>query len=175
MYETGDEVAALQELLDRSYAGATEHLRGIIHGDHQLSARDIVTLMTGMKVLSLATVTAAGEPRVGGVDGHLLHGRWTFSTDGSAAKARHMSARPAVSVAHIDHEELAVFSHGHVVQLAPEHADWAEPLEHWTRHYGESPLGWGDDIRVYRMQPTWMVGYAVDRERVLVARGLPTS
>ena len=172
VYETDAEVRALQDLLDMSYGGATDHLRGIIRDSHQLSAADIVALLTGMKVLSLGTVTAAGEPRVSAVDGHFLHGRWTFSTDGSAAKARHLRARPVMSAAHIDNEELGVFSHGRVDELQPGDPSWDETLAHWTAHYGESPLGWGDDIRVYRMQPSWMVGYISDRDRIFTARGL---
>ena len=175
MYESDAEVAALQQLLDRSHAQATDHLRGIITDAHQLTARDVVALMTGMKVLSLATVTSAGEPRVGAVDGHFLHGHWTFSTDGSAAKARHMAARPAVSAAHIDNEELALFCHGVAEQIRPGDADWAETVAHWTAHYGESSLGWGDDIRVYRLQPSWMVGYISDHDRVLSERAQPPS
>src|SRR6476646_8847595 len=113
MYETDDEVAALQRLLDASYGTATDHLRGIISDDRRLTAGDLVALLTGMKVLSVATVTAHGEPRISALDGHFLHGTWSFGTSGSAAKARHLERRPAVSVAHIDGEELAVFSHGY--------------------------------------------------------------
>jgi general stress protein 26 len=160
--ETPDEVAALQRLLDASYAASTAHLRAIIAGRRVLTARDLTLLLTGMKVLSVATVTAKGEPRVGAMDGHFLHGTWTFSTDGRAAKARHMQARPAVSVAHVDGEELAVFSHGRAERMRETDADWPETLAHWTAHYGESPLGWGEDIRVYRYRPSWMVGYAFD-------------
>ena len=112
MLETEAELNALQELLSRSRSGATEHLRGIIDDQRALSARDIAGLMQNMKVLSLATVTARGEPRISAVDGHFLHGTWTWSTDGPSAKARQLAARPAVSVAHIDNEELAVFAHG---------------------------------------------------------------
>ena len=35
MYETESEVTALQELLDRSHAGATDHLQAIIHDDRR--------------------------------------------------------------------------------------------------------------------------------------------
>ena len=41
MLETEAELNALQELLDRSRSGATEHLRGIIDDERALSARDI--------------------------------------------------------------------------------------------------------------------------------------
>ncbi len=175
MLETAAELAALQQLLDASHAGATEHLRGIINDDRTLSAGDLAALLTGMKVLSVATVTATGEPRISALDGHFLHATWTFSTNGTAAKARHLQARPAVSVAHIDNEELAVFSHGEVALMAPTDADWDETLAHWIAHYGSSPLEWGDDIRMYRLQPHWMVGYAWKRAELLAARGIETG
>jgi uncharacterized glyoxalase superfamily protein PhnB len=171
MLETEAELDALQQLLDRSRSGATEHLRGIIDDQRALSARDIAALLQKMKVLSLATVTARCEPRISAVDGHFLHGTWTFSTDGSAAKARHLAVRSAVSVAHIDNEELAVFAHGTAERLLPSGPFWDETLAHWTAHYGSSPLEWGEDIRVYRLRPTWMVGFASDREKLLAARG----
>jgi Pyridoxamine 5'-phosphate oxidase len=88
--ETRDEITALQELLDASRASATTHLRSIIDDDRALTARDLAALLTGMRVLSVATVTARGEPRISALDGHFLHATWTFSTSGSAAKARHM-------------------------------------------------------------------------------------
>jgi hypothetical protein len=118
MLETPHETAALQDLLDASHARATGHLRSIIDDDRTLSAEQLVALLTGMKVLAVATVTAAGEPRISALDGHFLHGTWTFSTSGTSAKARHLAARPAVSVAHIDGEELALFSHGTAELLA---------------------------------------------------------
>jgi general stress protein 26 len=171
MLETDDEVARLQDLLDRSRAGATGHLRGIIGDDRALSARDLVDLLTGMRVLSVATVTAAGEPRISALDGHFLHATWTFSTDGSAAKARHMRARPAVSVAYVDGERLAVFSHGRVEQMRDGDPDFAAIVQHWTAHYGASPLTWGDDIRLYRFRPQWMIGYAADRAALRAEHG----
>jgi general stress protein 26 len=174
MKETPEEIAALQALLDRSHAGATDHLRSIIDGDRRLTAEDIVALLTGMRVISVATVTAEGHPRISAMDGHFLHGTWSFSTSGTAAKARHMRARPHVSVAHVDNEELAVFSHGRVEELQPQDADYEETLAHWTSHYGGSPLEWGDDIRLYRYLPHWMVGYAWKRDELLAKRGLPS-
>lgn len=163
MLETPEEIAGLQALLDASHASATQHLRGIINDDRMLTAWDIVAVLTGMKVLSVATVTAAGEPRISALDGHFLHGTWTFSTDATAAKARHLRARPQVSVAHIDNEELAVFAHGRVEEMRDTDPDWAPTIGHWTAHYGSSPLSWGAEIRMYRFRPHWMVGYAADR------------
>lgn len=123
-----------------------------------------------MKVLSLATTTAGCAPRISAVDGHFLHGSWTFSTSGTSAKARHMAARPQVSVAHIDHESFAVFSHGAAVHLVEEHPRYDEALGHLTAHYGSSPLSWGDDVRLYQLEPTWMVGFAMDPSKLLDER-----
>jgi hypothetical protein len=171
MLETPEEIARLQDLLDRSHAKATDHLRSIIHGDRRLSADDLVALLTGMRVLSLATVTASGQPRISAVDGHFLHGTWSFSTSTTAAKARHMRARPDVSVAHVDGEKMAVFSHGRVEPLTERHPEWDETLAHWTDHYGSSPLAWGEVV-LYRYTPHWMVGYAWKRAELMAERGL---
>lgn len=169
MFETPDELDRLQALLDASHAGSTEHLRGIINDDRTLTARHIAGLLTGMKVITAATVTARGEPRISAVDGHFLHGTWTFSTSRTSAKARHLAARPAVSVAHVDGEALAVFSHGHVVELAGD--ELAAVDAHWTSHYGSSPLSWGDVV-MWRLESSWMVGYAFRRAELLAERGV---
>jgi general stress protein 26 len=170
MLETPDDLSRLQALLDASHARATEHLRGIINDDGSLSAVQIAGLLTGMKVITAATVTAHGEPRISAMDGHFLHGTWTFSTSRTSAKARHLAKRPAVSVAHVDGEALAVFSHGHVVELAGD--ELAAVDRHWTAHYGSSPMSWGDVV-MWRLDPTWMVGYAFRREDLLAERGVP--
>ncbi|MGO8874952.1 MAG: pyridoxamine 5'-phosphate oxidase family protein [Acidimicrobiales bacterium] len=171
MLETKAELQGLQQLLDSSHAGASEHLRGIINEGRTLSAASVVGLLSGMKVVSLATVTAGGQPRISAVDGHFLHGTWTWSTSATSVKAHHLEVRPAVSVAHVDNEELAVFAHGQSERLGPSDPLWGETLAHWTTHYGGSPLDWGD-VRLYRLVPSWMVGYAFERERLLNDRGL---
>jgi hypothetical protein len=79
-----------------------------------------------------------------------------------------------VSVAHIDNEDLAVFAHGRAERLSSADPRWDETLAHWSAHYGSSPLDWGEDIRIYRLAASWMVGYAFDRERLLASRG-PTG
>jgi hypothetical protein len=169
MLETPDEITRLQHLLDASHAQATEHLRGIIRDDRTLTATQIVGLLTGMKVVSAATVTAHGEPRISAMDGHFLHGTWTFSTSRTSAKAHHLAARPGISIAHIDGEALAVFSHGRAVELAG--SELQQVVEHWRAHYGSSPLSWGDVV-MYRLDPSWMVGYAFERDELLAERGV---
>lgn len=176
MKETQAEIVALQALLEASLAGATEHLRAIVTPVRALDARELCDLLTGMRTLAVATVTATGEPRVSGVDGHFLHGRWVFSTSGSAAKARHLRARPAVSAAHLLGDDLGVFCHGRAQFLLREDPDWPAIDAHLTAHYGSSPTTWEPDIAYLRIDPHWMVGYAGDKVALLAgARGASGS
>lgn len=168
MFETRDEMVALQSLLDASIARAGAHLRSIVDPmSRVLDAGQVTAVLTGMCTLTLATVTARGEPRVSGVDGHFFHGRWVVGTARSAAKARHLAVRPAVSASHLRGEDLGVFVHGRVVELAPldgpEDPAWRAVVDHLAAHYGESPLEWGgDDLVYWRVEPTWMVAYCPD-------------
>lgn len=175
MHETESELDDLQALLDSSLAGASEHLRSIIRpGERTLTARQLAGVITGMCTLSIATVTASGEPRISGIDGHFLHGHWIFGTSRSAVKAGHLAARPAVSVAHLRGEELGVFAHGAARTLnpaaGPEDRQWPEILGYLTTHYGGSPLSWGDVV-YYRLEPRWMVAYALRPDELLAKVG----
>lgn len=174
MYETSDELDQLQRLLDSSHESASDHLRSIIDDNRTLRVSELVGLLTGMHTVAAATVTRAGEPRVSALDGHFLHGMWTIGTSASSPKGRHLRARPGISVARIDDEDLGVFTHGHVEMLTEDHPAFDETIAHWTAHYGSSPLSWGDTVMM-RVRPTWMVGYASDRSALLAARGVPEA
>jgi hypothetical protein len=159
MYEEPEDLAWLQLLLDRSLARASEHLRSIVRPGRAVPAPDLVSRLSGMRTLALSTVSAAGRPRVSGVDGHLLRGRWTFTTSGSAVKAADLRRQPAVSAAYLEGDTFGVFTHGDAEFLDDSHPDrtWIE--EHLTRHYGASPSTWGKDIVYVRIDPRWMVGF----------------
>jgi Pyridoxamine 5'-phosphate oxidase len=112
MLETPGDIDRLQELLDRSVAGAGPHLRGIITDERRLSAERLCQILPGMRLLVVATVTADGRPLAGPVDGYLLHGSFYFSSGRNSIRMRHLAVRPAVSATHIPGEELAVTVHG---------------------------------------------------------------
>jgi hypothetical protein len=112
VFETPEEVGRLQRLLDRSAAGAGAHLREIITDDHRLSAAQVCGRLQGMRMLTVATVTADGRPLAGTVDGYFLHGAFCFSSGRDSVRMRHLAARPAVSATHLVDEELAVTVHG---------------------------------------------------------------
>ncbi|WP_063003125.1 pyridoxamine 5'-phosphate oxidase family protein [Nocardia salmonicida] len=170
MRETSEDLAELQALLDASLSGATSHLRSIIDGENTLTAEQLVQALTGMCTLALSTVTAKGEPRISAVDGHFLHGQWHFGTARNAAKARHLAARPAASVAHLRGEDLGVFTHGSVEVLNPlggePCAEWPQLLAYFQDFYGDDAFDWDSEVVYYRLRPHWMTVYAPDITRL---------
>jgi hypothetical protein len=140
VHETEEDLLALQELIDRSHAGAGEHLRAIFEDDRRIPAAELPALLPGVQVLALATVTARGEPRVAPVDGLFFRGRWHFGSSERSARFRHIRARPAVSAAHIRGEELAVVVHGHAVEIDPRAPDQAG----FRGYLNETYPGWED-------------------------------
>ncbi len=112
MRESPEEVRELQALLDRSYAGAGEHLLSIHTDNWRVSAAELVELLTGMVVLNLATVNSRCEPLVGPVDGQFYGGKFYFGSSPDSLRAKHIKRNPNVSVAHTRGEELAVVAHG---------------------------------------------------------------
>src|SRR5690242_1594461 len=135
MYETEDDFAALQQLIDRSFAQASPHLLSIMTPERRLNAREVVAELPAPAVLNVATVTASGEPRISAVDGHSLWGSWHFSTAADSPKAMQLRARPATSAAYTPRDGFGVFCHGRAL---PVHgADLRRLEEHWRRVYGQ--------------------------------------
>jgi hypothetical protein len=117
VHETPADLAALQELLDRSFAAAGAHLGSIITAERRLTAAQACERLTGMTLLALATATADGRPIVGPVDGIFYRGSFHFGTSPDAVRWRHISARPYVSATHLPGERLAVTVHGRAVPV----------------------------------------------------------
>jgi hypothetical protein len=93
VYETEEDLLRLQELIERSHAGAGEHLRAIFDDERRIPAAELPALLRGVQVLALATVTARGEPRVAPVDGLFFRGRWHFGSSERSARFRHIRGR----------------------------------------------------------------------------------
>jgi uncharacterized pyridoxamine 5'-phosphate oxidase family protein len=157
VHETGDDLDWLQELLDRSHAGAGEHLRAIFDDERRIPAADLPALLPGVQVLALATVTARGEPRVAPVDGLFFRGRFHFGSSERSARFRHIRARPAVSATHLRGEELAIVVHGRAVEIdprAPEHAAFRAYLN--ETYPGWDDADWAAGAPYARIEPSAM-------------------
>src|SRR3954447_8174412 len=144
MHETAADLAALQDLLDRSYAAAGPHLLQIHTPERRLTAEQVAERLTGMRLLALATVTADGRPIVGPVDGIFLHGAFHFGSSPDSVRFRHIRARPQVSATHLPGEELAVTVHGRAVPVDVHAAEGAELrqtlLDIYLPRYGDEWL-----------------------------------
>jgi uncharacterized pyridoxamine 5'-phosphate oxidase family protein len=139
VHETPGDLAALQDLLDRSYAAAGPHLLRIHTPERRLSAQQVAERLTGMRLLALATATADGRPRVGPVDGIFFRGAFHFGSSPDSLRFRHIRARPWVSATHLPGEELAVTVHGRaeIVEVARGGGLREALLEIYVPRYGE--------------------------------------
>lgn len=143
MHETPEDLAALQALIDRSYAHAGAHLQRIHTPERRLTAEQVCERLQGLTLLALATVTADGRPLVGPVDGIFLRGAFHFGSAPDSVRFHHIRARPCVSATHLPGEQLAITVHGRAVPVDIAASDGAELraalLEMYVPRYG---AGW---------------------------------
>ena len=165
MYETSDDIAWLQALIDRTLARANPHLLRIVKPERRLTAQQVVTYLQGTKHVAFATVNERGEPRVAPLDGVFVRGRFTVSTGGRAARLRHLRATPACSAAHVVGDDIGVVVNGHatILQEGDPRADELDRI--WTGIYESSPFSWGEAVTFMRIEPTSMWAYAFHPER----------
>jgi Pyridoxamine 5'-phosphate oxidase len=117
VHETQKDIDTLQELLDRSYAAAGAHLLRIHTPERRLSAGKVAERLTGMRLLTVATVTADGRPIAGPVDGIFYRGAFHFGSSPDSVRFRHIAKRPHVSATHLPGEELGITVHGRAVPV----------------------------------------------------------
>jgi hypothetical protein len=136
VHETPEDIRALQELLDRSYARAGSHLRSITTPERRVSAEELVAQLTGMCLLVVATVTADCRPIAGPLDGIFYRGAFHFGTAPDSLRYRHLLARPQVSATHLPREEFAVNVHGQAVPVEAKGGFRETLLEVYVPRYG---------------------------------------
>ncbi|HEY1569595.1 MAG TPA: pyridoxamine 5'-phosphate oxidase family protein [Solirubrobacteraceae bacterium] len=147
MHETPEDLIALQSLIDSSYAAAGAHLLAIHDPERRLSAEQVSERLTGMCLLTLATVTRDCRPIAGPVDGIFFRGAFHFGSADNSVRFRHIRARPQVSATYLPGEELAVTVHGRAAPIdiaAPEHAGFRQAvLDVYIPIYGK---GWEQEF-----------------------------
>ena len=167
MHESPADIEELRELLDRSYAAAGPHLLRIHTPERRLSAEEVIERLSGMCLLTLATVTADGRPLAGPVDGIFYRGAFHFGSSPDSVRFRHIRNRPYVSATHVPGEELAITIHGRAVPVdihADEGAGFRRALlEIYVPRYGPD---WEekflDSGPVYaRIEPARMFAFAM--------------
>lgn len=137
MYESYEDLQALQDLLDRSHAVRGKHMWSIITDDRRLTAQQLSDRLTGMRLLSLATVTKDGRPRNAPVDGFFYRGAFWFGSSPSALRIRHIRQRPQVSVTYLEGEALGIVVHGRAEVVDHETERFRGFARYATETYGE--------------------------------------
>jgi|HubBroStandDraft_1064217.scaffolds.fasta_scaffold38186_3 hypothetical protein len=113
VHETPGDIETLQQLLDRSYAGAGKNLRDIHGQGRHLSATELSERLQGARWLVVATVSSDCRPFTAQVDGTFYRGRFYFGVnDPCSLKARHLSRNPAISATHVPNDNWVVTVHG---------------------------------------------------------------
>jgi nitroimidazol reductase NimA-like FMN-containing flavoprotein (pyridoxamine 5'-phosphate oxidase superfamily) len=163
VHETPEDLAALQQLLDESYASAGKHLLSIHTRKRRLSASRLAEMLTKVRVLALSTVSAKGEPISGPVDGLFYRGRFYFGSAPESVRFKHVRARPAVSAVHTVGEELAVTVHGVAREIDVRAAEHEGFLGYLREVYPEWDTWWPEPrtpayavIEARRMFAFWM-------------------
>ena len=147
MRESPDDLARLQTLLDRSIEAAGAFLRASFEmPEHSLSAAQLAAHLTGVRTVALATVTARSEPRVAPVGGIFYRGRFAIPTVATAARARHVAARPAISLTYYEGNDLAILAHGHATTVTPDAVTFTDLEEIQRASEGSSVREWGEGI-----------------------------
>ena len=151
MHETSEDITALQDVLDRSYASAGEHLLRIHTPERRLGAAQLAERLDGMSLLTLATVTADGRPIAGPVDGIFFRGAFHFGSSPDSVRFRHIRARPQVSATHLPGEELGITVHGRAEMVDVSRGPFRDTLlEVYVPRYGpEWESGFLDSGPVY--------------------------
>lgn len=160
MRETAADIDFLQSLMDTTLADISPHMASIVTPDKRLRASQVVRYLEGIKYVALGSVTPAGEPRVSPLDSVFVRGRFTLSTDSSAARVANLRQNPACSLVHMVGDAVAIVVHGKVEWITRDHPDHDEIHSIWTSVYTSDPYGWGKDIVVFRVEPAAMWAYA---------------
>ncbi len=164
MFESEREIEQLQALIDRTFSRANPHLASIVSEKRRLNARQVTHYLQGTKHVAFATVNERGEPRVAPLDGVFIHGRFTVSTGGDAARLRHLRANPACSAAHVDGDTVGIVVHGRATIIGRGDAGVEEIEPVWRDIYDSSPFEWGEGVVFMRIEPTSMWAYAFHPE-----------
>jgi hypothetical protein len=97
MFETEDDLQALQQLLDASYARAGSHLRSIWGEESRLDAAAATWSCPASRFFTSRLSRIAGSPGVAPVDGLFFRGEFWFGSAEDSARFRNLRANPPVS------------------------------------------------------------------------------
>jgi uncharacterized pyridoxamine 5'-phosphate oxidase family protein len=166
MRETPEDVERLQRLLDRSDAGAGEHLRSIFGGKSRMSAEELVAKLDGIIEIHLATLAGDGAPIVAPIDAMFIHGKVFFGTTGTSVRSKLLRKDKRVSASYAD-GSFGLVVHGVAVPVADDSAEGLEfediCKELYVKQYGPGWLTFYEEVKKQNAGRPGFAGYIEPR------------
>jgi hypothetical protein len=161
LYETEDEMAALEGVLERSMSKSGEHLSSLFGVGQWLSADQVAHHLQGLRAIALATVNSRLEPRVAPMEAVLVHARFYVAVESESSRVRQLTRRPAVSLTYTREDDVLITVHGNALIVHKGEPEFAGVgAEYHARYGGDLP----DTVVFVRIEPTFIVAYALNPE-----------
>jgi len=135
VHESASDLAALDDVLARSAAGAGAHLRAAFDSAAWLSASELCEALPGIVEVHLAVLAGDGAPLVAPVDGIWFRGGLWIGLPAASLRARLVVRDPRVSVSFVS-DAVSFILHGAFV-VAADDAFAAHARSLYVAQYGE--------------------------------------
>jgi hypothetical protein len=163
LFETEQELAGLQRLLDESFQRAGERHYAIWEPGNTLTAVQL-SGFRGIKLMAIATVNSDGEPRVAPRSAAFLHGKFYLAANTASVMIKRLSRKPLVGITYFENH-LMIVAHGKAVPFRRGTPGFDALSPEWERAFmgGASALE-GVDILI-GVDAANMLAYANRPER----------
>jgi uncharacterized pyridoxamine 5'-phosphate oxidase family protein len=157
MHETAEDLAALQELLNRSLAGQkSPNMKELFPVKYALTANEIAALLPETVEVAMATVTPKCKPRVTPVDVFFFRGKFYHPADVGALRLSYLRSNPSVSLTYFDRDGNAIIVHGTVAFINQQHPEFAV-IDNFRQSVGRMSLReWSPTALYVRVDATHM-------------------
>lgn len=147
MNETPQDKRHLQLLVDRSIDRAGSILKKSFQmPQNSLTAEQIINKLQGLQIVSLATTTVKGEPRVAPIGAIFYRGSYFIPTVATAARTKQIRHQSAVSLTQYEGVDFAIIIHGDANIISPEQAQFNDLDELHKQLTGGSVTSWGEGV-----------------------------
>ena len=169
MFENNTELANLQALLDASFEKAGPRMQAVYDIGQKLSASQLAGFR-GVRLVSIASVNAKGEPRVAPRSGAFLHGKFYLAANTKSTTVKRLWANPKAAITYYENH-LLVMGHGTVSFLRKGEPGFRAAKPEWEKAFsGGRDALLGIDVFL-RVDTIHLVAYASHPERYPEAWG----
>lgn len=163
MFETAEELAELQRLLDFSFERVGEHLGSIYDARKRLSASQLSGFQ-GVRLVAVATVNSNGEPRAAPRSAAFLHGRFYLAANSNSVMVRRLATRPSMGLTYFENQML-IIGHGSATPFLNGDSRFKALRQEWEKAFKGSTDGKHGINMFIRVDAENMVAFAKHPER----------